>query len=41
MKNDSQQLLLIPLLQVFNSSVVCSEFPYLCLLFNHLTPNNF
>ena len=31
MKNDSLQLFLIPFLQVFNSSVVCSQFPYLCL----------
>ena len=33
-KNDSQQFILIPLLQVFNSFVVCSAFPYSCLLFN-------
>jgi len=41
MKNDSQQFILIPLLQVFNSSVVSSEFPYLCLLFNPLTLSDF
>jgi hypothetical protein len=34
MKNDSQQFILIPLLQVFNSYVGGSAFPYLCLLFN-------
>jgi hypothetical protein len=33
-KNDSQQIILIPLLQVYNTSMVCSVFPYLCLLFN-------
>ena len=26
MKDDSQQFILIPLLQMFNSSVVCSAF---------------
>jgi hypothetical protein len=33
-KNDSQQFVLTPLLQDFNSSMVCSAFPYSCLLFN-------
>jgi len=36
MKNDSQQFVLIPLLQVLNSSVVCSAFPHSCPLFNML-----
>jgi hypothetical protein len=34
MKNDSQQYTAIPLLQVFNISMVCSAFPYSCLSFN-------
>jgi len=33
-KNDCQQFILIPLSQGFNRSVVCSAFPYSCLLFS-------
>jgi hypothetical protein len=34
MKNDSQQFILIPLLQSFKSPVICSAFPYSCHLFD-------
>ena len=34
MMKDSQQFILMPLLQAFNSSMVCFGLPYACLLFN-------
>jgi len=33
-KNDSQQFSLIPLLQGFISSMICSAFPFSCLFYN-------
>ena len=34
MKSDSQHFIFLPLLHVFSNSMVWSEFPHLCLLFN-------